>query len=763
MKKYVKTLFLLDVIILLFLFINPTNANALGLESNLISIDNAQNLEVGDLFFSNISFKDYSSISTQAFGLSGIVKNDSESNITYTFDVEYYDSNKNLISKKKMTNTAISGTSNFNQMYNLDALGSYNVSDIYYYKLLVKIDDSIGSTVNNFAPSKDSNYDYFDFVIDKYDINIIVNENNTFDVTEKITAYFRKPKHGIVRLIPLKNKGIRLDGTSFVNHAQVTNLKINNKYKKLVKNGNYKLQIGSPDKTVVGEQKYVIKYKYNLGKDPEKTYDELYYNIVGGDFTTAVGNVTFSITMPKKFDSSKLGFSAGKKGSLENSKVEYNVSENKISGKYNGILDSGEALTIRCELPEGYFVGAKLKINIEDYILYLIPVIFLGISIFLWYKFGQDDKIVETVEFYPPDGLNSLEIGFLYKGKANSKDVVSLLIYLADKGYIKITEISNEESKFKIIKLKEYDGDNKNEDLFFKGLFKKKSLLPPILDDEDYSKDVKEVTIRDLYNRFYVTVNRILKNVNSKENKNKVFEKSSINKRIIVILMIIITYCLITIPSCLLYDDIVPTILALVFPIYGLLLPFRENFNENANSKFWGIISGLLFGVLPWGCIVLPNILQNEIDLIGCIIGLLCLTGMMFCLKYLPKRTIYGNEILGKLKGFKNFLETVEKDKLEALVLENPTYFYDILPYTYVLNISDKWIEKFKLISIQAPTWYDGYKEFNFKSFETFMKSTMETAQSVMSSNSSGSGSSGGSTGGGVSGGGSGGGGGSSW
>ena len=138
---------------------------------------------------------------------------------------------------------------------------------------------------------------------------------------------------------------------------------------------------------------------------------------------------------------------------------------------------------------------------------------------------------------------------------------------------------------------------------------------------------------------------------------------------------------------------------------------------------------------------------------------------MIICLKYLPKRTPYGNDMLGKIRGFKKFLETAEKQKLEAMVMENPTYFYDILPFTYVLDVSDKWIKKFESISLQAPSWYDSPNAFDMVSFGSFMNSTMESAESVMSSNPSSSSSSGGSgsSGGGSSGGGSGGGGGGSW
>lgn len=136
--------------------------------------------------------------------------------------------------------------------------------------------------------------------------------------------------------------------------------------------------------------------------------------------------------------------------------------------------------------------------------------------------------------------------------------------------------------------------------------------------------------------------------------------------------------------------------------------------------------------------------------------GMCCCVGMMVCIIFMPKRTPYAREMLGKIIGFKTFLETAEKDKLEAMVVTHPTYFYDILPYTYVLGISDKWIKKFEEIAIMEPTWYDGPNSFSVSSFGTFTNTMFSSVQSASSSSSS-------SSGGGSSGGGSGGGGGGSW
>ena len=105
----------------------------------------------------------------------------------------------------------------------------------------------------------------------------------------------------------------------------------------------------------------------------------------------------------------------------------------------------------------------------------------------------------------------------------------------------------------------------------------------------------------------------------------------------------------------------------------------------------------------------------------------------------------------------------MEKDKLEAMVMKEPSYFYDILPYTYVLGVSAKWIKKFESISLKAPSWYDSPTAFDVITFETFINSTMVTAKSTMTSSPSSSSSDGSSSGGGSSGGGSGGGGRGSW
>lgn len=652
----------------------------------------------------------------------------------------------------------------------------------------------LGSTMGVFATNSDepeqlllsqnSEYSHYEYVLDSYDITIIVHENNTFTIVENIDAYFNVPKHGIIRTIPLKNSIARLDGSTSTNRVKISDISVNNLFSTSKQSGEQIIKIGDANQTLLGAQQYTIIYVYDIGKDPLKDSDEFYFNLIGSDWDTVIGNVTFSITMPSAFDANKLGFSIGAIGSSTSEGITYQVDDNVISGFYEGVLSPKEALTIRMELPEGYFINARSSIDLLLILTFVLPFVFVLLAVFLWARFGNDEKVIETVEFYPPEGFNSAEVGFLYKGKATPNDAISLLIYLANKGYIKISEIDEhalfvKSKSFKLTKLKDYDGNNENERLFLKDLFQTVK-RPMITSFSGFIKTIKnankgnevldealienrnEVRSDELKNSFFNTTNKIVTSLNQKENKYEIFEKTSLGKGFIAFFMILSIYVLITIRPVMEYGSAAELPFALLFPGIGFTVLFGMVFGKTKwPIKLFGFVWGMGFGGMPWAIMVLPALLSNYLYLAAYAFGIVCVFVIVLVFKVMPKRTPYGNMLLGRIMGFKTFLETAEKSKLEMLVHDDPEYFYNILPFTYVLGVSDTWIKKFEVIALSAPDWYDSNSSFTMSSFSSFMNSTMSTASTVMASSPSSSGS--GSSGGGSSGGGSGGGGGSSW
>lgn len=604
----------------------------------------------------------------------------------------------------------------------------------------------------------------YDYVIDNYDVVINVGENNKLSIKETIDVNFNTYKHGIIRNVPKVNTIYREDGTKEKNKVLISNVDVNEEFEKSNVDGDLRIKIGSASSTIIGKKEYIISYDYFLGNDKSKDYDELYFNIIGTEWDTVIRNVTFKIEMPKEFDASLLGFTHGKYLSSNTDNIDYEIVDNQIIGSFMGELSPGEALTVRLQLPEGYFVKDSLMNHLFELILYLLPIIFVFIAYNLWSKYGKDYDVIETVEFYPPEGLNSIDVAYIYKGNVSSKDVVSLLIHLANKGYLKIetTEkksLFGKSDDFVITKLKGYDGDNKEEEKFLNGLF----------------KDSDIVRKKDLEEKFYTTINSICYSKNSSRNKYKIFDKAADNKRGLLFLMLfLVSFLSLAIPVFGYGFDYIISSLLISFVFVLVLIIISAVCDKIGNklsiviSLIFALISFMIAGIIFDSLIGYSIIFGDSVYSFGYLISLVNVIFIFLFYLIMSKRTEYGTEMLGKVRGFRNFLLVAEKDKLEALVNENPNYFYDILPYTYVLGVSDKWIKQFESIAIEPPTWYGGVDTRDLIIINHTIDRMMDTATRSMtsqpqSSGNSFGGSGGGFSGGGFSGGGSGGGGGSSW
>ena len=619
---------------------------------------------------------------------------------------------------------------------------------IYILLAIFLLGSGVGILFPVSAEARSSGYKYD---IEAYDVNIQVGKDNVLHITESIKTYFNVSQHGIYREIPVVNHVKRLDGSKDTIMASVENISANVKTQISYSNSNCVIRLGDEDRTVTGMVSYEISYDYAMSGDSMPDKDELYFNIIGTQWETMISNITFTIEMPETFEEEKLGFSRGREGSTNTQDIYYTIDDNTIMGMVDAKLGEYEGLTVRLELPEGYFTPRRQS-SAKTICSFLIPIGCLIIAALMWYMVGRDDEVVEVVEFTAPENRNSAEAAFALNGKVENRDIVSLLIYLANKGYLTIEELpdnglfGSNKGNFRLHKVKDYDGYIEEERIFMEGLFSYRQTV-----DKD-----------DLKNKFYKTIGKIQRMMNSRENKWYLFEKNSINKGWILILMDIASCAAVICPPFMelhggrLSSDMLTT---MIFPAVGFSVMLRGLlWGQKIFEKIILLIWGLGFGGIPFAMMVWPILQMKTVYMASFIVGVLCIAGIFFFMKYMSKRTKYGNEILGRVRGFKNFLEVAEKDKLEALVEKNPNYFFDILPYAYVFGISDKWMKKFEAIAMEPPTWYAGYghQMFSMHAFEGFMNSTMTSASSSMTSSPS-------SSGGGSSGGGSGGGGGGSW
>lgn len=540
--------------------------------------------------------------------------------------------------------------------------------------------------IYNKSYANDKNTQY---TIDKYDIDMKVNENNTYDITEKITVnYAENAENQIIIKIPLKTTKTTIFD---FNKSNVSNIEVNDSYSAIT-NYNYKiLKIGNKKEKENNKKTYEIKYTYDGKKDTSKTEDNLFYYLIYNENETKINNVEFTITMPKKINKSNIKIS-----NLYSKNIEYKITDNVIKGSIkNGIKDD---LYIDATLPEGYFVGIHSGIDLE-----IIASIFLLIFGFRLYQNSkrnniENNNVIEMEYYYPPHNLNTTTLGYIYKGYSEEKDVTSLLLYLANKGYLKIESLKKREiilkhKNFKIIKLKEYDGDNQEEKKFLDDLF--------LLKDE--------ITSKDLVDRFYYTIFKISKSINKKENNDKYTDESLARVRLNLLVMIVFQILIMggvgffsSISNVIDILIFVPFSLGAVF--YPLLLLYKM---QNKSILIIAIATSILTGFLAMegsginiygGILYLAKFILESISLIILII----LYGTI------KTKNTYGLELLHEIESFKKCLKNMNKSKIEELLYNDSEYFYEILPYTYVLGISKIWIKKFEEIELKPPKWYEG-------------------------------------------------------
>ena len=629
------------------------------------------------------------------------------------------------------------------------------------------------------------------YVIDAYHLDIEVKEDHSYEVKETIQAYFTSRKHGLIRTIPTAGTYRREDGTSGKYRARLTDIKANTKASVQRSSGKTKIKLGDGDSYVYGPVKYQFSYQYHLGRETLKGADEFYFNLIGADWDTTIGNVTFKITMPEDIteeEARSLGFTSGGYGSTRTGDTLYQIEGRTIQGKLMRQLKSNQAYTVRMTLPEGYFIQPL------DYgIILTLGLALLGvvIAVIFWLLFGNDRKVIESVQFYPPEGYNSLDVAMAYRGKVRASDIPTLIPYLANEGYLTIEENPDKKEIGKRITYEKkagYSGNNESERLFLKGLFKKGS----------------RVKHSDLIGGFYQTCEDILKRENL---HSKVKDENYTNRDIFlnaVLLALVMLLSFVAVLGGLSHEGAstgMSLALGLIFALLMCFVAVRVSgsariagFNvEGMNGMSLPLLlrhlagSGLSIGLIAIICYAGKVFLSSLIGafsfltgglLIRVLIAVAATLIISFFMHFMPKRTKKGDEIYGRILGFRTFLQTAERDRLQMLVDENPQYFYNIIPFAYVLGVSKVWMDKFKDIVIPAPSYVvraDSRDVFwNYYYYSSLMDavnrdiyhaSVTPPAVDFSGSHSgdSGFGSFGGGSGGGFSGGGSGGGGGGSW
>ncbi|MCI8850814.1 MAG: DUF2207 domain-containing protein [Erysipelotrichaceae bacterium] len=609
------------------------------------------------------------------------------------------------------------------------------------------------------------------FTVDHLAITIDVEEDGTYLVKESYLLDFTQYRHGFYRNIPTKYE---MEWTDEKGGSQTKNYYFpiddiscgdSDTCDIDVDSDMVVIKIGDPDETVIGLQKYTISYRVHTRDLDYNDMQMLYWNLIGNGFDTTIKSMNYEIHMPKAFDSSKISAYTGSYGSaFQNLSVE--TKGNVIKGELLKPLYNYESATIMVPLEKDYFNFPLLP----DYLLYALIAsgVIAIVAVVLFYRFGKDDEVVVTVEFQAPEGLDSAGVGYVVDATVDRKDILSLIIDWANRGYIEIHE--DDDKALKLKKIKDDDSDMKPyERTFFHAIFKNEDFV-----DE---ADLKKAHVGDA---LVQSCNKLSKYFHTK--KNRIFTSSSIGlQAFMCVLMALPSVICVFASMYAKYGMIEPTLVPSIFcGIFALFFAapwiflMRKRFVLKKSLLFllWGLcffLNAVLFTIVAAVILLSQTALAWLYAILYIAIELL----LMVILMFMDKRTKQGNRWLGQILGLREFILNCEKERLELLAAENPSAFYEILPYAYVLGVSDVWASRFESLIIPQPDWYVSSRSYGssfsawlwWGSFHHSFRNFSSAASYIEPKGSSGhgGGSIGGFGGGGFSGGGFGGGGGGSW
>lgn len=546
------------------------------------------------------------------------------------------------------------------------------------------------------------------FTLRKVFFDATVHENNVWEVTETLDVEFFEPRHGIYRHIPTvfdyagnryKNRITAIDVKDY-NYTTEDNEDSEDWMENKI------IKIGSPNYTVEGRHTYVITYKLQYFDDRVSDYDFLNHSVWGADWKTSVDRLEFRIKFDKPLPAdlgTLLNVYSGPWGSTGNAAgvdVRFDKASNTI---YGGVanLAPNSAITLSAKLPQGYWAVEHKNM----FTLYVMLAILAASIVVFFYKIlsVRRRNPIRVVEFYPPEGISSAEVGKIIDDSSDTIDLASLIPWFAHHGYIKITEVPDrmgrvgKHAKLKLDKLAPLLPDApRYQKTFMDAIFgsKKTVMLDDLGDrhtkielskkqlDQVYSGDRKLTDITGGFGFWFLTL-----------------------------------LAAAAVLWCSHSTDAFDTGLPLVGLMSGIGAAFIVGIirlmsapKRSIRSKTSVIVEAVICAGIIAGGIAIATMFFKQYRVCYPLYYMYAGFAVLGIISYFVDRTSvdtkYRTDMMGRLLGLRDFIKTAEQSRLKMLVDENPQYFYDILPYAIVFDLSDKWAEQFAALNIQNPTWY---------------------------------------------------------
>lgn len=590
-----------------------------------------------------------------------------------------------------------------------------------------------GIFANSLTANANSSSGAYTFYLEGYDVVYDVSDNMSIAVTEDITVHYTGySSTGILRDIPVNNG-------AQVRNVHVMKYEDNNlvavPYATQIEDSNFlTVDIGDTKNKTGKSEKYHLTYEYRITNSSVNS-GKVAVNPIGTGWECEINNATATLILPDGFKSATLYY--GKVGST-------------TTHDFTQTINADGRVQLSTSLPDlQKFSGATFDLTFEEgaisayfdvtpYYSLIALAVLLVVAIIVKLLVFNGDSLTPIVNFEAPDKLNPLMMGKYIDNIINNGDITSMIFYWASKGYLKINfDDENDPTFIRIVKALPPDTPSYEQHLFY-GMFGKNDTVKP----------------SQLKNKFYVTVNAVKSEVNAAAGK--LYKSSSLGISILFAVLasfvlgitpMLIAVCGFSYIYIFGFVSLIPSLI-----LYAVAESAVYNRLKHKTKTKLGLYGALLLITAAFAalyCFIIPQQIMSWVVslllFVGCSLIVMLATTMV-------SRTKEYVEKLNMIVGFKNFIQLAEKDKLEAMLEDDPQFYYNILPYAQVLGVSDIWEDKFQEITVQPPEWATSSlaeRVLTFHIINSMIKSSMVSATANMVSRPSSSGINGGGFGGG--------------
>jgi hypothetical protein len=542
------------------------------------------------------------------------------------------------------------------------------------------------------------------FTIANFVTSLQINPDASLVVREDITFEFQGAHQGVYRSIPVRyDRGglefaLRLDGIGVYDEGSRLLRHVISYPGRYVRIRAWVPGAADTKKTVT------FVYRVRRGLLTFESHDELYWNATGDEWEVPIQHAEVYVnTLPGVSDKDVrvAAYTAPRGGAGQDYRVDRVGRYLKIAATRP--LRPREGMTVVVGWPPGHVGRPSARQQAvwfaSDNWPFALPLLAFGFGWLVWWAYGRDPGATRSVkpEYEPPSGLIPAEAGTLADEKAEPREVLATIVDLAVRGYLHIEQITTAfgQTDFMFKRLKPIGGD-------------------PNL------KDFELFVLAKIFSTDWVLNMRLLSEVRRD------------------------------------YDNVFPPIRD---RLYRLMVADGLFPSSPGHARRDWMIPGIL---LIGAAFLLPAYWPSWLDAYGITLPIAIGASGLVLLGWsraMARRTWRGVQVLASVRGFQEFLERAEKDRLERMPRDT---LHRFLPWAISLGVTERWIFSFDGVKVDAPGWYTGTSPFSLGSYHsglslfgrTTTQAILTTRTGGFASGTSGFSSSGGRSGGGAGGGG---------